>query len=89
MYNDELYDVMDHSRKDYECKEVADCPYIGTRMMEKVPWVEGETLEEVMASRNSSLLSVRGRKLRLKKALKTSAVSPVPGRSREGSISRH
>ena len=29
---------MDHSDDKYQCKKMSDCPYIGTTVIEKIPW---------------------------------------------------
>ena len=33
-----LQTAVAHSDEKYQCKEMSDCPYTGTTVMEKIPW---------------------------------------------------
>ena len=33
-----LQSAVDHSDEKYQCKEMSDCPYTGTNILQKVPW---------------------------------------------------
>ena len=35
---DLLQSAVDHSDEKYQCKEMSDCPYTGTNILQKVPW---------------------------------------------------
>merc|ERR1719150_2081719 len=35
---DVLQSAVDHSDEKYQCKEMSDCPYTGTNILQKVPW---------------------------------------------------
>ena len=37
-YTDWLQSAVDHSDEKYQCKEMSDCPYTGTNILQKVPW---------------------------------------------------
>ena len=46
---EELQTAVDHSDEKYQCKEMSDCPYTGTTVINKEPWAHcpaGETGEE-------------------------------------------
>ncbi len=38
-----------HSDENYKCKEMTDCPYTGTTVINNIPWAweEGDTQEEL------------------------------------------
>ena len=38
MFNDWLQSAVAHSDEKYQCKEMSDCPYTGTNILQKVPW---------------------------------------------------
>ena len=42
LYSDELQSAVDHSDEKYQCKEMPNCPYTGTKIniLQKVPWAE-------------------------------------------------
>ena len=37
-HTDELQSAVYHSDEKYQCKEMSDCPYTGTNILQKVPW---------------------------------------------------
>ena len=37
-HTDKLQSTVDHSDEKYQCKEMSDCPYTGTNILQKVPW---------------------------------------------------
>ena len=39
----ELQTAVDHSDEKYQCKEMSDCPYTGTTVINNIPWV-GEAM---------------------------------------------
>ena len=47
---EELQTAVSHSDGKYQCKEMSDCPYTGTTLIEKIPWV-GEAGEEPAAQK--------------------------------------
>ena len=38
LFNDWLQSAVAHSDEKYQCKEMSDCPYTGTNILQKVPW---------------------------------------------------
>ena len=36
--------IVDHSDEKYKCKEMSDCPYTGTNIINKIPWT-GEAMD--------------------------------------------
>ena len=41
-WTEDLQTALDHSNKSYQCKEMSDCPYIGTTLINKLPWDDGK-----------------------------------------------
>ena len=44
-----LQTIVDHSDGKYQCKEMSDCPYTGTTLIEKIPWGDCPVKEENQA----------------------------------------
>ena len=38
LFTDKLQSAVAHSDEKYQCKEMSDCPYTGTNILQKVPW---------------------------------------------------
>ena len=54
---DQLKTILDHSDEKYQCKEMSDCPYTGTTLIDMEPWGdwppgEDESEDSVLDFRN-------------------------------------
>ena len=38
VYTEELQTAVAHSDEKYQCKRMSDCPYTGTKVIQKEPW---------------------------------------------------
>ena len=43
---DQLKTMLDHSDEKYQCKEMSDCPYTGTTLINNIPWAVDEDQAE-------------------------------------------
>ena len=46
MNTEELQTAVDHSDGKYQCKEMSDCPYTGTTVINNIPWGDDWLTEE-------------------------------------------
>ena len=42
-----LQAIVDHSDEKYKCEEMPDCPYPGTNIINKIPWIGEKDLKDL------------------------------------------
>ena len=45
--NQEFQAMVDHSDEKYKCEQKSDCPYTGTTIINKIPWIGEKDLKDL------------------------------------------